>query len=595
MAALASASKTAQGAQGAQGPPPAAQLSARSLSLCSPLLAELLLPLLPDAAEPAPGGTPGEAPGGVVCSSSAAALFPGSSSGAPGAAEGSDDSDAASDDDSLPGAALKLTEGVPSVLLPLPPSAASAASCASAAPADCLVLPTAILAPPSPADPPPTAGSLARRFHSLCAELSAPGGSPVLVLLLRSGRFAAGIFQPSPNHAASPARCLAHKATTHYTVRKGQGGAQSSNDGAKGKAKSVGSQLRRAGEESLRLDVQAFLEENRGHLGRCGHLFLSVPNKMKKDFFGGGLVARDDGRIRGVPMTVKRPSFDAVKHVYEQLMVGKRRPLTREEVREITGERRRDEERERGEAAEARRKREEERRLRREAAGRPAAAGPGAAPATPYTPAHEAAASGDAAGLDDLLAAEGDVPGLSLGAGALEQTPLHLAAGLANPAAAARMIGALLRGGADPAALDSHGRSPYQVAGTDRAREAFRVPAGLTEEAIKAKKEKEKEKKKRQKEKAKLKKAEEREEERQEEEKAREEAEAAKAADDAKRARAGLRSKEKANACDMCGKVVRRRADMFNRLDWAYCSTDCVKGHQREMAAQAAMARMAVK
>ena len=113
----------------------------------------------------------------------------------------------------------------------------------------------------------------------------------------------------------------------------------------------------------------------------------------------------------------------------------------------------------------------------------------------------------------------------------------------------------------------------------------------MTVDDLARKKEKEKVKKKRQKEKKK---------------KENEEGEAARGAaeqlekervaqvlslENAKRVRAGLGTKVD-GACDFCGTVVRRSKDMFRRLEWAYCKTECVQKHQREMAANAAMKRM---
>ena len=48
------------------------------------------------------------------------------------------------------------------------------------------------------------------------------------------------------------------------------------------------------------------------------------------------------------------------------------------------------------------------------------------------------------------------------------------------------------------------------------------------------------------------------------------------------------------NACDFCQKVCKgkRRSQMFSRLEYVYCGTDCVKKHQRELTAAAAMARL---
>eukprot|EP00979_Chaetoceros_neogracilis_P014810 scaffold4912_cov284-Chaetoceros_neogracile.AAC.1 len=38
-------------------------------------------------------------------------------------------------------------------------------------------------------------------------------------------------------------------------------------------------------------------------------------------------------------------------------------------------------------------------------------------------------------------------------------------------------------------------------------------------------------------------------------------------------------------------RVCKRKSQMFARLDFSYCSTDCVKRHQRELMGAAAAAR----
>merc|ERR1719253_1858785 len=87
-------------------------------------------------------------------------------------------------------------------------------------------------------------------------RLNDPANLPtVVVALLQSGRFAAAVFALRTHHNVTSMKMLAHKTSTRYTVRKGQGGSQSSHDQAKNKAKSVGAQLRREGERQLREDV----------------------------------------------------------------------------------------------------------------------------------------------------------------------------------------------------------------------------------------------------------------------------------------------------------------------------------------------------
>ena len=58
------------------------------------------------------------------------------------------------------------------------------------------------------------------------------------MLLLRSGRFAAGLFQGGD--------LVLHKCLKRYTVRRGQGGSQAAMDGTGRKPKSAGAMLRGA-------------------------------------------------------------------------------------------------------------------------------------------------------------------------------------------------------------------------------------------------------------------------------------------------------------------------------------------------------------
>ena len=148
-----------------------------------------------------------------------------------------------------------------------------------------------------------------------------------------------------------------------------------------------------------------------------------------------------------------------------------------------------------------------------------------------------------------------------------------------------------LEEGADPTARDGKGRVAYYLCTTQAAREAFRrwrggneeawdwqqaqVPEGITEESEQRKKEKEKEKRKKQKEKQKANKAKAKEEE---EERIRKEEEE-------------KRILEEAQAkCEKCRKPLVDKP--FTRLDFLYCSAECVNAHRRDLQAEAALKRL---
>jgi hypothetical protein len=123
-----------------------------------------------------------------------------------------------------------------------------------------------------------------------------------------------------------------------------------------------------------------------------------------------------------------------------------------------------------------------------------------------------------------------------------------------------------------------------------------KVGPALTIADARARKAKAAEKKRRQRARQKEVKAEERSEAEEAAAKERAEVEARRMEEEARRVRDGLRPKASSaasNACDFCQKVVRgkKRSQMFQRLEYAYCTTECVKGHQRELMAAAATRR----
>jgi len=533
-------------------------------------------------------------------------------------------------------------------------------------------IPTALL-PPGNTDWTPV--SICRTCLNLNHSLRIHN-RPVIVLLLRSGRFAGGVFVTSSSSSSASSThhhdgtgtsttgiststtstCLHHRVCARYTVRRGQGGAQSALDGSKGKARSTGAQLRRAGEASLRHDVATTLAEWRTYIDNAALILLSCPKTMRRGLHEEGktsqFLSRNDGRIRKVPLDVGRPTYESVCAVYEIMTSITVRHLSEREriVMERGGggggtstggsasfDLSTEEAAEGDRAASAKAKAKDDDDA---AAAQPRAAKP--KPIVPLTPLHEAAAAADIVRLTELLSLhdvadetvqsddnegehnnddnkdEGEAAAaadmIDSRAGADLQTPLHLAASLADQDLSVQCVTALLvQGRANPCVVDGRNRPPYFVAEHERVRDAFRsaravlgeehcdwdggakVPPALTQDDVQRKKDKAAEKKRRQRARQKERKAAERAAEEARMKKEKEEAEARKQEEDAKRIRAGLKPKTTtaSNACDYCQKVCRgkSRAQMFSRLEFVYCSTDCVRKHQRELTAAAATAR----
>lgn len=447
-----------------------------------------------------------------------------------------------------------------------------------------------------------------RSLRTLAGSLRRSESPPtVAVLCLRSGRFAGAIFEHQ--------RCVAHRTAVRYTVRQGQGKAQSAQD-AQRRAQSLGAQLRRQGEISLQDDVRKALKDWQNDLARAAIILLSVPRTMQKGLFeeGSGL-QRDDPRIRRVPLDLGRPSFENVCLIHSVLTTVTLRERVLVDTVEQQGP------------------------LAATAATQGCVAtvvkdNDDLAPCihpletapkeetVPLSELHIAAQNGDVEAIRSILSSDLAVELIHQHAGDMWMTPLHCAAESTttttatafDPGLAADCVQLLLEvGGADPCLVDARRRVPVFLASHDRVRDAFRIARAnlgedhcpwdegakvgppLTPEAWQQKNEREAEKKRKKRAKLKEKKAREKAEGQEAEERKREDEERQKQEESAKRIRDGLQPKSRdGGVCDFCQTVCqgRKRAQMFKRLEYSYCSTECVLKHRRELMAAAATARM---
>lgn len=466
------------------------------------------------------------------------------------------------------------------------------------------------------------------------------GISPtILIVLLQSGRFASAVYTFATTADGAPSlQMTAHKTSTRYTVRKGQGGSQSQHDSTK-KAKSIGSTLRREGERQLRSDVTETWKEWKrcGYIDNCVNIWMGVPKVMRRDYLFGGdgeesasrLVDRNDDRIRSIPLDYGRPTLEAVEAVMECLMGCVVDEVSLEQRQVMMGE---NEEKKENDATaldtqqvvdsadrdandDAMSNHLQEMKQQQQLASSP-----------PYNPLHEAVMAGDLTTVTELIQqlqldrqqsqdqeTEQQSYDINTQGGPEYQTPLHLASSSTHDNASAILNALLLQARADPRTVDSRGRPPYYLSSNDKIRDTFRraratlgeshcswddakVGPPLTLQDIESKKAKAIEKKKRQRARQKEKRTQEAEASAKLKKEEEENAAKAKAVEDAKRIRDGLRPKSTVgNACDYCQTIVKKKSGMFQRLQYYYCSTDCVKNHQRELMAAAATARFEKK
>lgn len=160
------------------------------------------------------------------------------------------------------------------------------------------------------------------------------------VLVLRSGRFAGAIF--NNQNARNP--LLMHKVIRRYTVRAKAGGGQSSHDNKHGKAKSMGAQLRRYGEQMLQEDIERLLTAWVDYLSQCGVILIAATKTMRGNLFDKDesvstsgtattaataatasakkvqLLQKNDPRVVFVPFAVDKPTLETAKLIRDRAL-----------------------------------------------------------------------------------------------------------------------------------------------------------------------------------------------------------------------------------------------------------------------------------
>jgi len=428
-----------------------------------------------------------------------------------------------------------------------------------------------------------------------------------LVILLQSGRLAVALFSRNI--------CMKHRTSQRYTVRKGQGGSQSSNDQSKGKAKSVGSQLRRAGEIQLRQDMLDILQQWKCLIEQGMSLcFVSISKMLMKGFWedvakvfpnnvtngngnSGDDFALKKDNVKHIPLDIGKPSYDSCCAAYELMMKCTIQRISLQKPSDRTEEQQKETPKE---ESYQRKKNNGEQHLETQSL-----ICTKTSELHQLTPLCQAARDADIKKLYSIINNTDEVYDIDARVGPNLMTALHFAAASTHSNIdASKCVYALLKALANPCLYDLHDRPPYYVAKHEMVRHAFRkaraelgeetwdwnksqVASPLSENDIKSKKEKIAEKKRRQRQRQKEKKALEKMEAVEEEIRLKDEAEQQKQ-------RPSLKANlVQENVCDYCRKICKgkRKSQMFSRLSFHYCSIDCVSKHKRELAAKAAEAR----
>ena len=398
------------------------------------------------------------------------------------------------------------------------------------------------------------------------------------VLLCRSGKFALSIFN-------FEGKVLGHNTASRYTIRKGQGKSQSAMDNTGKKPKSIGAQLRRAGEVALNLDIANIFTSLYSLLQNTQLLLIHCPNVSMYHQSIAPHLPDNNMIVKRIPLSVKRPSHQATKAVFQTLtnciLTISEKPIQKKimtqndtskeqsiTVEDVTTQKNKDE----PEITDIE---------------------------IPLTPLHEAARDGEYDTLISLLTENNDnIADVNIRAGEQLWTPLHYASEQNHTDCITALF---MKGNADPSVTDIRSRPPVFLCTTESSRNAYRIArhqlgeeyaswTGVgpptTLQQIQELKSKKKQKQKMKKQKRKKAQQQQKKEEKIENEEKQKEEEEKKATEP------DLRTLH--NLCDFC-KTPYRKRNMYSRLEYKYCSTECVKKHQRELMATAAMARLGMK
>ncbi|OBT72665.1 hypothetical protein VF21_08542 [Pseudogymnoascus sp. 05NY08] len=302
-------------------------------------------------------------------------------------------------------------------------------------------------------------------------------GPHMFMCMIGGGHFAAMVVSMVPKQSSSSATgplakevtVIAHKTFHRYTTRRKQGGSQSANDSAKGAAHSAGAGIRRYNEAALNDEVRLLLAEWKILIDTSELLFIRATGTTnRRTLFGpyeGQILQANDPRIRSIPFNTRRATQKELMRSFIE--------LTRVKIREF-----------------------DEQSL--------ATAASGAVPKSDTTQnSTKAPTTTTKPKLSDeeetfilhttqiqALIRRSRLPALLsyLKSNSLDAdfrffppdapqnfhtpTPLHFAASLNNPV---MVTGLLVKAHANPEALNSEGKPPFDLAGDRSTRDAFRL------------------------------------------------------------------------------------------------------------------------
>ncbi|XVF79917.1 hypothetical protein PTKIN_Ptkin15bG0029000 [Pterospermum kingtungense] len=134
-----------------------------------------------------------------------------------------------------------------------------------------------------------------------------------IVLLSSGGHFAGCVFDGNS--------VVAHKTFHRYVVRAKAGKKQSSKDATGKAAHSAGAALRRHNELALKKEIQELLASWKSYFDASSCVFIHAPSSNRNMLFTGDKpnFSHQSCAVRNVPLTVRRPTLKEAKRIYNQL------------------------------------------------------------------------------------------------------------------------------------------------------------------------------------------------------------------------------------------------------------------------------------
>lgn len=172
--------------------------------------------------------------------------------------------------------------------------------------------------------------TIAKQSGGAKAPQSGQNEPHFFLCMIGGGHFAAMIVSLIPELRKGPggveerhAIVRAHKTFHRYTTRRKQGGSQSANDNAKGNAHSAGSSIRRYNEMALEADVRSVLSEWKTMIDSAELLFIRATGSTnRRTLFGpydGQVLRSSDKRLRGFPFTTRRATQAELLRSFQEL------------------------------------------------------------------------------------------------------------------------------------------------------------------------------------------------------------------------------------------------------------------------------------